>query len=659
MAEEKEIIKIDLDAKEFESKLGKATELLETFGAGENLAPLISAFKSMVPLIGIVGGAILALKASFDLSVAAESINSINRQFEILTKNAGISTEALSEGLKKAADGLIDDTDLLEAANRSLIEMGDSAAKLPQILELARKVTSVFGGELVGNFEAINQAIAGGNVKQLKNLGIIVDQKKALDDYAKSIGVATGELTLAGRQQAILNAVLEKGNQNFSGVDDSSKKATNALHQLWNQIKDLGEAITVALGERLREPVQKTAGIFSDFVGVLKNSWVSIVGTTKQRYEQVNSEIVKYGEARKEIEEKIEHAINETQKKYYEERLKLNDMDLAGLQKKRQAYMQQLGIKETPTTETKEPSVDKTKVVDPAQAAKDRAVYEQELLKIKDLRVQNEMMTVNSVKEIDDIGRQEREIKEAEFQVKLKAIRDNESLNEQQRMTLMTEMKAQHDQTMLAEEQRIADQRQQLGDQYLKNSQSMWDGIGRAGRVQIMAAKKDLADWGGTGKQVFGAVQGAAMQGFVNMAKGSKHAGKEMLHAMLQSLGGIAIQKGSFMMLDAFDTFPAIKYPELGAGAAMVALGAKLGGGGSSVTPESAQAGAEQKYKAGGAIDTTMPTQVTQQEQTKKAVTISIQGNYFETDQTRQRLMEMVREATDATDFKYVQIGSR
>jgi hypothetical protein len=34
-----------------------------------------------------------------------------------------------------------------------------------------------------------------------------------------------------------------------------------------------------------------------------------------------------------------------------------------------------------------------------------------------------------------------------------------------------------------------------------------------------------------------------------------------------------------------------------------------------------------------------------------KAVTIQVMGNYFETEQTKTRLVEMIREASDATDF--------
>ena len=59
-----------------------------------------------------------------------------------------------------------------------------------------------------------------------------------------------------------------------------------------------------------------------------------------------------------------------------------------------------------------------------------------------------------------------------------------------------------------------------------------------------------------------------------------------------------------------------------------------------------------------GDFSTTGATQnVADNQQQKKVVTLSVQGNYFETEQTKSRLIDLIREGTDATDFKYVQIG--
>ena len=42
-----------------------------------------------------------------------------------------------------------------------------------------------------------------------------------------------------------------------------------------------------------------------------------------------------------------------------------------------------------------------------------------------------------------------------------------------------------------------------------------------------------------------------------------------------------------------------------------------------------------------------------------KSVSLQIMGNYFETQETQKQIMEMIRKESDATDFKYAQIGVR
>jgi hypothetical protein len=44
-------------------------------------------------------------------------------------------------------------------------------------------------------------------------------------------------------------------------------------------------------------------------------------------------------------------------------------------------------------------------------------------------------------------------------------------------------------------------------------------------------------------------------------------------------------------------------------------------------------------------------------EQQKKVVTVQVQGHYFETEATKTRLVEMIRESSDATDFTIKQVG--
>jgi hypothetical protein len=194
-----------------------------------------------------------AIHKSLDLVFEAETIRSINAQFEILSRNAGISGNALKEGLAKAADGLVDDTDLIKVANQAIVEMGASAAKLPPIMDLARKATAVFGGDLVHNFEALEHAISTGQTRALKQFGIVVDSERAYKAFAASVGTTADVLSQAGKQQAILNAVLSEGNKQFNGVDVNLKQATDSYQRIKATMSQVGEVATLAF-EKLAGP---------------------------------------------------------------------------------------------------------------------------------------------------------------------------------------------------------------------------------------------------------------------------------------------------------------------------------------------------------------------------------------------------------------------
>mgnify|MGYP003337830396 CR=1 FL=1 len=187
MADESVKFKFDLDAKEALVKLTDLKEAFEKIGESKSVDGLLSGFLKLAPSIAIATGAVLAVKAALDMTLQGEAIEKVNKQFDILTTQAGLSSEALRSGIEKSLGGLTDLDDALKASSGAVIKLGANAEKIPQIFDLARKVSLVFGGELVSNFDAISQAIASGNMRLLKQMGIIVDTDKAFKEYAKSI----------------------------------------------------------------------------------------------------------------------------------------------------------------------------------------------------------------------------------------------------------------------------------------------------------------------------------------------------------------------------------------------------------------------------------------------------------------------------------------
>lgn len=207
---------------------------------------------------GPIAASLIAMKKTMDVVFEAENIKAINNQFLIFTKNAGVAAEVLREGLINASGGLADDTDLLKSANKALVELGLNAQKLPEVLALARQITSSLGGDLLENFEAISHAIAGGNQRALKNLGLFVDLGAAYDAYAKTLGTTADKLSATAKQTAALNAVLEGSSQRFAGINTEANAAQNAYQRLKVSLEQLGETAILAF-EKIAGPAVSAA----------------------------------------------------------------------------------------------------------------------------------------------------------------------------------------------------------------------------------------------------------------------------------------------------------------------------------------------------------------------------------------------------------------
>lgn len=212
-------------------------------GGGGGIQAFIGNLKSLAgPMAGIAAGAILA-KEAVESIFKGEELVAAQKQFEIFATRAGEVPEHLLASFDAAAAGMIDTSDIIVSANKALIELGDNAEKLPQILELSRKVTSIHGGEVTENFEKMNQAISSGNTRALRQLGIFIDSDMALRKFAESMGVTVQELSQAGKQQAILNALLEQGTKAFAGVDVNIRANANEWEKLKVKVKDAAEKI--------------------------------------------------------------------------------------------------------------------------------------------------------------------------------------------------------------------------------------------------------------------------------------------------------------------------------------------------------------------------------------------------------------------------------
>jgi hypothetical protein len=223
-------------------------DALDITGLGSKFKDLGSKFTALVtnPIalgLGALGAAALALKATFDETIKGEKLQALDNQFRLLAGNANIASSELRKSLEEVSNGLINNTQLIEATNKAILELGSNAEKLPEILSIANKLAQATGKDALQTYDELSTAIAKGNQRSLASLGIIVDLDKAYKDYADSIGLTVGQLEKQDKQLATLAAVSAQAEKSLSGLTGNIGPATTEAKKLANAVDDFFDII--------------------------------------------------------------------------------------------------------------------------------------------------------------------------------------------------------------------------------------------------------------------------------------------------------------------------------------------------------------------------------------------------------------------------------
>jgi len=177
-----------------------------------------------------IGGGVFALNR---LAQQADRISNLSQGFETLTGRINQSSDAMLSGMTRATKGLVTEMDLMQQANNALL-LG-----LPITVESMEKLTeqSFLLGRAMGidASSALTSMITGiGRQSRLMldNLGIIVDSQKAYENYARSIGKTTDELTDAQKKLAFYLETVEQAEVKVQGLASAQFRLSDAFNKL-------------------------------------------------------------------------------------------------------------------------------------------------------------------------------------------------------------------------------------------------------------------------------------------------------------------------------------------------------------------------------------------------------------------------------------------
>ena len=522
-------------------------------------------------------------------------------------------------------------------------------------MNLAAKATQVYGGTLTENFDRLSQAIAMGQTRMLKNYGITVDATKAVNDFAKKNGFAADTISDFGKQQAILEQVLAQSEKRFKDINVDTESAITNWQRFKTSISEVGDAFLTLWNKTAGPIVRNIVKSLSDAAHETK-VWVeALAGSDAQKasanVEKINLQLKELDKLKTGVWTSAGiggATLVKLDEKTYEERkaalLKQRDELLKVKEETDKKINKDNAAGATP--ETKEAKQDHDKAL--AQEAK----FQADILKLKQketadaIKVNEDEATVDAL-----IDRKKYQARQEAANYAAKINTDQTHYSEGQKKALIeANAKDLNNRLKEIENERQKDHEQAVNN--LVNSEV-------TGFKAIEAAAQKTAKDGSKGFQTMGQQSAFAMQTmsghmvneFKKVGAGQESVAEAMKNIFIQTLADMAVKKGEVMIMESFEFWPAWPNPKTAGGLALVALGGALGAmtggsGGSSIGGSSGGGG------GGNDATSTAPTldQTTAQ---KKTVTVNIAGNYIDTSDTRRLMLDMIRQETDATDFRY------
>lgn len=241
--------KIDKEVKGLDKRTG-------AFGknAGASLARVGVAFAGVTASVVAFGAAV---SKAFDFAQFGARVQQVRDSFRSIARAAGDSGDRILGSLRAASRGVVSEMDLMLAASRANL-LGLPVDRLDRLMQIARASAMATGQEVGQMFDDIVTGIGRASPLILDNLGITVKIGQANERYAQTVGKATDALSKQEQTQALLNAVLEQGDEIIAKVGDGMNELTSA--ETFAKMASQAEDLRAALGEAVLPLIQRIAG---------------------------------------------------------------------------------------------------------------------------------------------------------------------------------------------------------------------------------------------------------------------------------------------------------------------------------------------------------------------------------------------------------------
>lgn len=215
---------------------------------GSTLKGWEGSLKTFLGVGGAVGVAAAAFAGFYKVINHGQDVGELSATFDLLQKRAGTTAGGL-ETLRVSSQGLIADLDLMKQSNQALLA-GLTPEQFNDLASAADTLGDAIGSSATEELEKLTTAAIKGNDKLLQLEGIFIDNKKAEDDFAKSLGITSDKLSETGKREADRIAILEKIKQRTQELAGENKVTlADAFTKAFNAGKTLFDRMASAINE--------------------------------------------------------------------------------------------------------------------------------------------------------------------------------------------------------------------------------------------------------------------------------------------------------------------------------------------------------------------------------------------------------------------------
>ena len=196
----------------------------------------------LVPAYATLAANIFALSAAYSFLKRAGDLEALRQAQTQYAYSTGTSMKLLTSRLQEATGGLLTFDEAAQAAAIGTAA-GLSSDQLEGLAAVAKKASAALGRDLTDSFNRLTRGAIKAEPELLDELGIIVRLKDVTEDYKRVLNITGRELNTFEKSQAVVNAVLEQGQEKFENIGD----AQNNIAKLGKAVDDLVKSIQTGI----------------------------------------------------------------------------------------------------------------------------------------------------------------------------------------------------------------------------------------------------------------------------------------------------------------------------------------------------------------------------------------------------------------------------